>query len=59
MGEILNGKYRRLQNDPIGEGGQAKVYLYEALSDKKKYFNRNVSLLYFFFPFEFSLKSGN
>ena len=37
MAEILNGKYRKLQNDPIGEGGQAKVFLYEQITDKKKY----------------------
>ena len=47
MGEILNGKYLKLQNEPIGEGSQAKVYLYEAISEKKNYFNRKVSLLFF------------
>ena len=36
MVEILNGKYLKLRNDPIGEGNQARVYLYEDISDKKK-----------------------
>ena len=39
MGEILNGKYGKLKNEPIGKGSQAEVYLCEVLSDKKKYFD--------------------
>ena len=29
MGDILNEKYLKLKPEPIGEGSQAKVYLYE------------------------------
>jgi hypothetical protein len=38
MAEIFNGKYRKLKKNPIGKGGQAKVFLYEQIDDKKKFF---------------------
>ena len=38
MDEILNGKYRKLKKDSIGEvGGQAKVFLCEQINDGKRY----------------------
>lgn len=36
MNEILNGKYKKLKNDPIGKGSQADVYLFEDMISKKK-----------------------
>ena len=38
MSEILNGKYKKLKQEPIGEGTQAKVFLCEDIITKKKYF---------------------
>ena len=37
MDEILNGKYRKLEKNAIGKGGQATVFLCEQITDKKKY----------------------
>ena len=39
MGEILNGKYKKLKEDPIGQGTQAKVFLFENINDRKKLSN--------------------
>jgi len=36
MEEILNEKYKKFKKEPIGQGSQAKVFLYESINDKKK-----------------------
>lgn len=36
MDEILNGKYKKLIEDPIGQGTQAKVFLFENIKNRKK-----------------------
>ena len=39
MDEILNGKYKNLKQDPIGEGSQGIVFIFENIKDRKKWSN--------------------
>ena len=45
MVDILNGKYRKLKEDAIGQGSQTKVFLCEKIDDKKKFFYFNSWIL--------------
>jgi len=36
MEEIYNGKYRKLESDPIGQGSQGEVYLCEDINNLQK-----------------------